>query len=670
MRYEILTRGIPIVFCAGFVLGFAAYSVSAGESELGTTAEKNSALEQDEPGVSYEAEGSLYIGYRFLSREDSVKAAEYVYPHSSIIFGMDLLAAPLPHRYHLNGEFLSKYDYYTDTGYAYQDLVLFRDILVGAHHNLDHFNYLYQGSPPSLSYVDRNQGDTYFIDYVNNLFSLRLKTPDFPFHAFVRHRYVGREGDTEERFVLGSFDNLTKTSETRSIDWTSNAVTLGANSHLGPVEIEYAYDQEDFDPGRNSILYDQYPFSLSFPRPEDIYPHGVVPETESSANTLKMHTSYTGGIVAAATFSNLAQQNNYSGTESTTWKGAFDFSWVPDPVVGLFFKYRHKKLDLDNPDTVTLHGAVNTLRYPVRQGISYDRNQFLLTARYKPMTSLTLLSTYDYSRLDRGDLDDWAVLPEKTDRHNLNLTAHARPLNTLKLKADYDYTYYDSPAYNTQPDNSNRLRLSATYLPVSWLTVFANYVLAVSERDDLRYLNSEPHLVLEGGERDGRTDHFLGSLTFAFSPRGALTSSWAYNRWKVEQDLTYGQWNTMGTSGDFPYYDRGVFYADESNTLALSLYYLLRKDLTLTADLNYTFAEGEHRGGNVIQGDPASPVSFSSMETTETIVSVGLARRVLENWEVGLRFSADFYDDAFSVDSGDGQDGELYITTVSLKRYF
>ena len=238
-----------------------------------------------------------------MSQEDSLKAAEYVYPDSSITFGIDLLAAPLPHRYHLSGEFLNKYDFYADGGYAYKDLFMFRNILVGIHHNLDHFNYDFSGEPPSLVYEDRNRGDKYFVDYVNNLFFARLKAPDFPFHAFIKHRYVEREGEMEQRFLLGRFGNLNKISETRSIDWKSNALTLGANSHLGPLEIEYAYDEIEFDPGSGNILYDLYPLSTSgsVPRPADIYPHNVVPETESSGNTLKMHTSYTGGIVAAAT---------------------------------------------------------------------------------------------------------------------------------------------------------------------------------------------------------------------------------------------------------------------------------------------------------------------------------------------------------------------------------
>ena len=58
------------------------------------------------------------------------------------------------------------------------------------------------------------------------------------------------------------------------------------------------------------------------------------------------------------------------------------------------------------------------------------------------------------------------------------------------------------------------------------------------------------------------------------------------------------------------------------------------------------------------------------METTETIFSVELAKKILQDWEIGLKFYADFYKDEFNDDSVEHQDGELYITTFMLKRYF
>ncbi|MDH3328537.1 MAG: MtrB/PioB family outer membrane beta-barrel protein, partial [Desulfobulbaceae bacterium] len=606
-----------------------------------------------------------FLGYRFLSQEDSLKASEYVYPHSSVTFGINLLSAPLPFRYHVNAELLNKYDFYADAGFAYKDVLLFRDILVGLHHNLDHLNFLNPGEPPVILYNDRSLKDEYFIDYASNLLSLRLKTPDFPFHTFFKHRYIERDGKVEQRFLLGDFNNLIKTSESRNIDWRSNAFTLGANSHLGPLEIEYAYDRAEFDPRSGSVLLDYYPPSTTFSQPGDVYPHNVVPETESSANSLKIHSSYTGGLVAAATLSNLSQKNNYSQTESTTWKGGVDVSWIPDPVIGLFFKYRHRDVDMDNPDFVTLAGLTNTLRYTVRQGISYDKDVFTLSARYRPLSRLSLASTYEYAQIERENIDQWEVLEDRTAIHRINLTAHAKPLDKLKLKAIYEYKYYDDPAYNTDPDNFNQLRLTATYLPVAWINLYLDYRLTVTQRNNLRYLNNDPFVLIEGGERDGRRDRILASLSFMFSPKATLTASWSYSRWDVEQDLAYGKWNMSG-GGDLPYIDVGSPYTDESNSFSLGLHYIPRDDITVTADVTSTLSEGEYVPGNALAESPLSLIARSDLEATETVLSFGISKKLPKDWELGFKFYTDIYDDK----QEDLLDGKLFIGTVSIKRYF
>ncbi len=619
--------------------------------------------DQEEPAVVFETEGDFFLGYRWVSTEDSLKAAEYIYPHSSVSFGLNLLSCPLPYRYHVNAEFISKYDFYSDVGFAYKDLVLFRDILVGVHHNLNHYNFKFDNESPEI-HKDENPADYYYIDFVSNLMSLRLKAPDFPFHAFLNHRHVERNGRIEQRFLLGYFDEFKKVSESRDIEWKSNAVKLGANSHLGPVEIEYAYDETEFNPGPNNILYDIYPEFVGPPyRPEDTYPHNVIPETESSAHTIKMHSSYTGGIVAAATLSNLSQKNNFSLTESTTWKGAFDLSWIPDPVIGLFFKYRHRDVDMDTPDTVPLHGYPAII-YPVRQGISYDKDVFSLSSRYRPMQRLSLYAGYEFSQLDRKDVTEWLLLTPQTKIHSIELKAQGRPLDKVTVKAIYEYKNYDQPAYNTTPDKSNKLRLTTTYTPSPSLNIYLEYILFLSERDPLRYLNGDPPDLLETGGRDSRGDQILASLSTAISPKASLTFSWFYQRWDVEQDLVYGKWPM---TGDPPFFmDTGVPYTDKANSFSLSLHYMPRQDFTVAADLTHTIAEGTTGYSDVVGGAPFSLSSFSNMETSETSFSLDLAKKLPKDWEIGLRLYFDIFNDKVS----DLLDGNVFTTTFSLKRYF
>lgn len=664
MRYTkipcILRVCVPwLVLCWGVSQGLAAEDPEPAPAPMATVP-----LEQKEQPVSYGTKGKYFLGYRFVSSEESPKAAEYIYPHSSATFGMDVLSCPLPYRYHVNAEFLSSYDFYTDAGFAYKDLILFRDILVGVHHNHDHYSYQYAGEPGAITYNDRNPADSYHTDFTSNLLSLRLKAPDFPTHAFVSHRHVEQDGRIQEQFLLGDRTVGSMVSESRDIDWKSNALKLGANSHAGPLEVEYAYDMAEFVPGRHNILYDSYPASGS--RPADTYPHGVVPETESSANSIKLHSSYTGGIVTAATLSNLSEKNNYSQTESSTWKGAFDCSWIPDPLVGVFFKYRHRNVTTDTPDTITLSGLSNTLNYPVRQGLSYDKDVFSLSGRYKPVNMLSLFATYEFSYLDRNDVAEWVALPGQSSIHSTNLTAHLRPLAKIKVTASYDYKNYTDPSYNTSPDSSNQLRLSTTYTPLSWLTAYLEYLIALSQRDSLRYINVSPSLLLETGERQGQRDQLLASLTTTLSPQVSVTASWFYQHWKVKQDLAYGKLAAGGGGGDLPYIDTAVPYTDESNSLSLSLQWLPRADITMVAGISHTLIEGRTGYDDMVGGAPFSLDSFSAVKAEESIFSLEITRMLSKEWEIGLSSSVDIYNDR---ESGH-LDGNAVSSSFRIKRYF
>ena len=666
MRYNKKNWALKL-FVIGLALGCRVGSAIAGEGQpppQAAVAAVNS--EQEESPVFFETEGDFFLGYRWVSTEDSLKAAEYIYPHSSVTFGLNLLSAPLPYRFNANGEFFSKHDFYSDVGFAYKDLFLFRDILVGVYHNLDNYKFDFDDEPLPKIHYDKNPADDYNISFLSNLMSLRLKAPDYPIHSFLNYRHIEQDGKIEQRFLSGYFE---KVSESRDVEWKSNAVKLGANSHLGPVEIEYAYDYTKFKPGSDNILYSLYPTyddpdTPDIDRPEDTYPHNVIPETEASTHTIKMHSSYTGGIVSAATFSNLSQKNNYSRTESTTWKGAFDLTWIPDPVLSFFFKYKHKDVDMDTPDTVTLNGLSNgsVNNYMVRPGISYDNDVVSLSSRYKPMQRLSLFARYEFSQIERRDDAEWHLITPKTKIHSIDLKAHGRPFDRVMVKAIYEYKNYDKPAYNTTPDRSNKLKLTANYTPSPSLNLYLEYILFLTDRDPLRYLDGDD--LLKTGERDGRGDQILASLSTAISPKASMTLSWFYQRWDVDQDLVYGK--SPGT-GDPPFFmDSDVPYTDKANSFSLALHYLPREDFTVDADLTYTLAKGTTDYGDVVGVAPPSLSSFSNMKASETSFSIDLAKKLPKDWEIGLRLYFDIYNDKVS----DLLDGNVFTTNLSLKRYF
>jgi len=671
------------LFLIIFICGLSLYlplSRSMAEDEnlsTGTVEEKTVIQEPEEPEVYFATEGDFFLGYRYVTTEDNLKTAEFSYPHSSLSFGLNLLSCPLPWRYHVNTEFISKRDFYTDAGFAYKDLVLFRNILVGVRHNLDHYENIadleniFSSSPESgLTAQDDNPQDKYHIDFTSNILSLRLKAKDFPFHVFTKHRYVEREGRIQQRYLVGYFGNLNINSETRDIKWKSNAVKLGANSHLGPIEVEYDYDTAQFDSRHNRILYANYPEGpATAPRPADTYPHNVIPDTESSAHTIKMHSSYTGGIVASATLSSLSRKNNYSSTESETLKGAFDFSWIPDPIFGLFFKFRHTDVNLDTPDTVTLRGMSNTLNYPVRQGISFDKEIFSLSSRYKPLKRLSLFAEYKFSHLSRENTAEWELPSSQIDTHTVELKAHARPLDKVTLKALYEYKNYDKSSYNITPDNSNRFKLSTTYIPLPWLNIYLEYGLYLTDLNPLRYLiNTDPvpKIMADRGERNGQQDQILASLTTTISPKLSMTFSWFYQRWDLEQDLTYALWSSTGGGAFPPYTDYGVPYTDKANSFMIGLQWLPRDDVTVAFDISHTIAEGTTGYKAIVGGTDLAFSSYSSMKSEETGINLDLTKKFARKWEVGLRSYFNIYNDRDT----DRLDGNVFTTTFAIKRYF
>ena len=642
------------------VIAVSARAADPGLAETGATISKHKEYNPDVP--RHEIEGAFFFGYRWLDREDSERAGEYENPDSSAYGKLDIATYPLPHRFHLNVESRGRDNLYGDVGYAYQDLVLFRDVFTDIYHNLDHYDYQYGGEPPTVKYNDRNTAARYHISSSDNFLTLRLKVPDFPFHTYLKQRHIEKNGAVQQRSLIGYFGDITKLSQTRDIDWQSDELILGTNSHLGPVEVDYSYGYTRFDPGANNVLYDAYPLSLA--RPADTYPHDVNPGIESWANTLKLHTSYTGRIVASAALGNLRRENTYSDAEAELWHGATDFKWMPSTALGLYFKYRHRNLDMENPGSVTLKGLANTNTYAVRRSISSKKDILSLTANYRPIKKITLVSAYEFEHTARKDTDEWFVLPGSTDSNNIRLAAYGRPRNNLKLTFAYQYTNLNNPSINTEPDSSNRLQFSTTYLPCPWITVLVDYNRISSERDHVRYRNVNPDALVDGGSREDRDDSILGSLSFLVSPKVTLTTSLAYQRNRAEQGLAYGKF--LGAAGDLPYLDPGVDYRDEANFYSLGIQYLPTDDIILSADVSRTDTEGDFLPRIAIAGTPASVASFSTIRVTETILALEMIRKIRKNWEVGLRFYTNDYND--KIDNR--LDGRLYTSIISLKRQF
>ena len=52
-------------------------------------------------------------------------------------------------------------------------------------------------------------------------------------------RFLNKNGDMQQRFIggSGSFNNVVRVSR-KNINWDISDITIGANSHVGPIEVD------------------------------------------------------------------------------------------------------------------------------------------------------------------------------------------------------------------------------------------------------------------------------------------------------------------------------------------------------------------------------------------------------------------------------------------------
>lgn len=617
--------------------------------------------EYEEPVYVYEfpvISPEIYIkpGYGFIEHKDSPRAGEFYYLHSSFGGEIFLKAFPFPHRVHLEFETLNKKDYFGDIRYAYKDIALLRGLFRGLYHNLD--NKILIDSGPSSQYTveRRDAGQGYGTS--NNISSLfmRFKIPDYPLHFFADAQTVKREGSVQQRFLSYYFFplSLNRISMKREIDWESKSINIGTNTHLGPVEIELTHAEKRLDVKGDRLLENSYG--------GNIYPHNLMPDLKGSTTTFKIHTSYTGQIVASATLSRSERENEISGAKADYLVGAGDFTYMPHPAFTVFLRYRHRQADLDNPDSI----PVNYLGYsvysspiPVRPSIDSTTDTVTGTIRYRAIKGLTLYAEYSAERMERKNSDEWK-LPSETIKNTYSLSANIRPVNNLDLKAKYIHQDIDSPAYNNQPDTSDEGRLQINWSPVRGINGFFIYSVAWQKRKELIYIDNITAVQeIKIKDRNVRKEKLFGSLTFILKDNLTITPNFSYIQNKINQTTIY---DSLSSPPDY-YVDPGVFYRDKAFTYGLNLNYIPEERLNLSLDITHTISKGTFSPGLISEVN-----SIKGLETEADIRETGLGARadydLKKGWAIGMRYSFVDYNDR----RDNTQDGKFHLIFASISK--
>jgi hypothetical protein len=615
----------------------------------------------ESPGVVLNTR--LGLGYRFISQDGNpAHAGEYEYLHSSGVGSLDFEWDTLPHRFRLESYYLNSKDYFGELDYAFKDNVLFNMYTRGMYHNLDHYSFGPDDpTTPSPSFVDKNPNDVYAIEDKMQRAFIRFKTPNFPFHLFADVQTLDQNGLVQQRFLRGYTGGLDKVSQSRNVDWHTENVRLGMNSHLGPVEAEYSHEEKKFQVNSAKALLDSYSV------PNMIIPHNEVPALKSSQDTVKLHTIYSGGFVASATYSDGDKKNQDSGAKADFRNAGADITFVPVASVSLFAKYRHYDLNTSNPDTVLMPGLGVT--YAVRDSLSSTRDQVSGIIRYRVNARLAIRGEYVFDTINRdpssgGNLSPLQISPvsagsgpnfwdvaHRTTKSTEKIGITYRIMNKLSLRADYSATQVTDPAYANDPDQINSGTATATWTPVQRVIALVSY-------GGLREKRSDLSAQLGGGSMKVDRDQTLGSLTFLVGKRSSVTASYLYFRNKQSQTLTL----TDGT-GAFMLED-AVPYGDKAEIFSLSASVAPAEGLMLTADASKCYTQGNFRLNGTVSNEAGIDV-LSDMKVVEDIYGASVAVQHSKYLSSELRFQQRHYDDQID-NTHDGKVSTI-MATLSTK---
>ena len=607
-----------------------------------------------------EPEISVTLGYRIVDHDDSTEVFEYEYLDDSVMAGAEIRAFNYPNRFYLNFEYLNKKDYFADLRYAYGDLFLARILNSTFYHNLDNIK-LYDYDPLTASPgVDvRDAGREYGLTAGETKFHFIFKAPTFPVHVYFDGFYLARDGDTQQRNLLGSgfFNNMQRASQKRDVDWTTRIYKIGANTHLGMIEVDYAHMEKRFDVDDDPVFEDGY--TPSGFRPAGVYQHSRIPETEGSGDSIKIHTSYTGKWVASASFFHDDRDSNDSGADSETTVGQGAVTWNPYSSLTFSARYAHRDLDRHSPSTVTVtdvSNPANSFEYDVKKPISSNTDTVTVTGRYRPKKGLTFRAKYNYKEIDRTSAEKWNVEP-KTKTNGISLQADSRLHRTLRLNLKYQYKNVDDPAYNTEPEDANSGRAALTWIPHPKANFLFSYNLDRQDRDNLSFADSG-----DPWGRDVDLDNFRAIGTFQPARDLTLSSSYGYMRYKVEQDLLYDN-----LAGD-PVVDKNVAMEEKAHVFTVAAHYRFSEKLYLTGDITYTKSEGDFDPNNDDLLEPVSIASFSELDRRDFILHLGGEYSFENGLSMGLDYRYGDLDDKSDNIYDSVEDGEAHIMSINASK--
>lgn len=621
-----------------------------------------------------------YAGYRFLSvNRNGGRAAEYEYLHSSPVLGGLANYLGPDTKFSLAGRYLSDNDYHGDFTYDYKGVYRVNLRTESLFHNLDHEPLftpaftLHDNTTNTDSHYspnDLNPGDIYGVKVEQDLARFRYKFPRFPVHLNLGYWRMIKEGTAQQRFADQAFEGTgipntsilnTIFSKTRTVDRQTHEGEFGFDTHLGLFDFIYDFRIREFREHtatpRDQFIQPRTDPDLVMQRNAGIFEHNENPDSRFYAHTIRLHTSMSGGLVGAASYTygrreNLSNLTDFRGADqtfSTIQNIAGDLSYTPCQSLSMALKYRRQDVERSGPLTLaSLPGIVVNPPVTVRPALDTQRDVITATLSYRPTTLLTLKGEYKGEFLSRDNLGPWVQpgkistlsFPAHSDLHTGSLTLLSRPVKGLKLMAEYRYSTADNPAYPAAYEEKHEGALRASYNAPSRWGVTAGTRISEENSDHLTVTSLDITPVPLQMPRNKKSADATVSLWFVPLARLTVTGSYSLLRSSTDQAVLFASSNsgsstlTNYTSQAQIYAVNAVYHCDERLDLALAL-----QQVRSVAEFDPQFIAVS------ATQDTSGIKEISRLKTVESTLSARADYRFARNLSCALEYAFKDYDE-------------------------
>jgi hypothetical protein len=607
-----------------------------------------------------EPEYSFAYGYRYLSSKGSRSTDKFSYLESSPILMGSARIFPFPNRLYLDLDIRGLWDSFSELRYAYGDKIVFRWINIRLHSNFEPFPLIdTDTSTPSPGVSVDDCGDSCGTGVSINKVLLRYKTPGYAAHIFFNYHFIGRDGTGQNRYLGGSgyFNNLVRTSESEGFDSSFARYEAGANAHLGHIEAEYIFTGQYYESDRGaevSAISGNNVWSAG------TYPIGRSPKLEGNSQTFKVHSSYTGKIVLAASLSIKEFRNESSGAENDYLLGKASITWMPTTRFTLAVRYIYNDMQADNPSSVVMTDTLNpanSYAYIVKPSISYTRDKLSITGRYRPVPKVTLTGKYSVDRTDRENASIWGIENDNTTKHKASLGGKVRFGRKLSIKASVEHEKIDNPAYNSELDYLNSAILSTTWIPHQRIITDLRYTVHHGERGKLNFNDAT-----NAKDREVLNEHISANMTFLLSKDATFTLGYYLLRNNIKQDLVYK--DLSGSAFVSP----GVVQKDDSTGYSMYLSYLVNERFTFAtgASLNKSEASFDTNNADLLGAVPVA--SLNDFGYDETTLTASGSYELSSSSSIELEYKYIMLDETLDNPNNEIFDGEVQSAVLIYRK--